>query len=106
LQSICFAACSDGAKRSHRKAINVTAAQRYRAEQSGLKGPGGDWFENGRQGQDACADGIKQKGLSGPAWFDKGAASLSSRSDSRRAASAQIAKIPPDLARHIARVFK
>lgn len=35
-----------------------------------LKGPGGDWFANGRQGQDACAEGIKQRG-SGPEWWDK-----------------------------------
>lgn len=56
--------------------------------------------------RDCGAEGIKQKGLSGPAWFDAGAAAHSSRSSARKAASAQIAKIPLDLARHIARVFK
>lgn len=61
--------------------FNVAAAQRYR-------------------------DGIKQEGLSGPAWFDKGDASLPSRSNSRKAASAQIAKIPFPLASWIARVYK
>jgi hypothetical protein len=35
--------------------------------EEGRKGPGGDWFANGRQGQDACAEGIKQRG-SGSAW--------------------------------------
>jgi len=62
--------------------FNVTAAQRYREEQ-----------------------GVKQNG-SGPEWFDNGIAKHSSRSDSRKAASAQIAKIPLPLAQHIARVFK
>jgi hypothetical protein len=62
--------------------ISVTAAQRYRQR-----------------------GGVKQH-LSGPLWFDQGASSVSSKSDSRKAASAMIAEIPFDLARHIARVFK
>ena len=62
--------------------FNVTAAQRYRGE-----------------------NGTKQEG-SGPEWFDNGIAKHSSRSDSRKAASAQIAKIPFPLASYIARVFK
>jgi hypothetical protein len=62
--------------------FNVTAAQRYRGE-----------------------NGTKQKG-SGPEWFDNGIAKHSSRSDSRKAASAQIAKIPFPLANYIARSFK
>jgi hypothetical protein len=100
----------------------------------GLKGPGGDWFKDGRQGQDACAEGIKQHG-SGPEWFDKalderrkeatkaggdwfgpyaqqkanGTISPGrlhgSRSDSRKAASALIAEIPFTLAEWIARCF-
>jgi hypothetical protein len=64
---------------------------------------GGDWFSDpaspGRQG------GVKQHG-SGPEWFDQGIAKHSSRSDSRKAASAQIAKIPFPLASYIARQFK
>lgn len=64
------------------KGFNVTAAQRFREEQ-----------------------GVKQEG-SGPAWFDNGIAKLSSRSDSRKAASAEIAKIPFPLAQHIAACFK
>lgn len=51
------------------------------------------------------SDGVKQH-LSGPAWFDEGAAKFSSASSSRKAASAMIAKIPEPLARHFARVFK
>jgi len=52
------------------------------------------------------SDGVKQAGLSGPAWFDKGAASHSSKSLSRKAASAQIAKIPFALSSYIARAYK
>jgi hypothetical protein len=137
--------------------FNVAAAQRYREaqgvktvghanirdgfdhtrhltnqrESEGLKGPGGDWFKDGRQGQDACAEGIKQHG-SGPEWFDKAlderrkeagqkckgdwfngykpgqcqANNFSSRGDSRKAASALIAEIPFTLAEWIARCFK
>jgi hypothetical protein len=85
----------------------------------GLKGPGGDWFENGRQGQDACADGLKARrfreenegsGLrqGGEWWHDPESLTrrTSSRSDSRKAASAQIAKIPFPLSSYIARCFK
>jgi hypothetical protein len=68
--------------------FNVTAAQRYR-------------------------DGVKQTGISGvrengkgDKWFQDGAAAHGSRSDSRKAASAMIAKIPFALAQYIARTFK
>ncbi len=47
----------------------------------------------------------KQKG-SGAEWFDTGIAHLPSNSPRRRAASAAIAKIPPALASHIAKVYK
>lgn len=57
-------------------------------------------------------NGIKQPGLSGTrkngkgdGWFEKGAARHGSKSPERKAASAQIAKIPFPLADHIARVF-
>lgn len=49
--------------------------------------------------------GVKQHG-SGPVWFDNGIAKFSSRSEARKAASAQIAKIPFPLANHIARCFR
>ena len=57
-------------------------------------------------------EGVKQelagtrKNGKGSRWFQDGAAKHASRSDSRKAASAQIAKIPFPLARHIASVFK
>jgi len=68
--------------------FNVTAAQRYRegVKQSGISGV----RENGK----------------GDRWFQDGAAKHGSRSDSRKAASAMIAKIPFPLAQHIARCFK
>jgi hypothetical protein len=104
---------------------------------NGRKGPGGDWFENGRQGQDACAEGLKVpmnfhefektgkpgrsfqsvaveeggKGFAtglgkGHDWRQDPSGRFNSKSDSRKAASAQIAKIPFPLAQHIAKVFK
>ena len=51
------------------------------------------------------ASGVKMKG-SGAAWFDAGFTRFPSSSPRRRAASAQIAKIPLALAQHIARVYK
>jgi hypothetical protein len=135
----------------------------------GRKGPGGDWFEDGRQGKDACLEALAQKrnpdgtdhgsgswfkvayskvrgarsetakviGIdfndhrnssqtspgfnvtaaqryreeckqqgSGAAWFDNGLCQKSSKSDSRKAASALIAKIPFPLAQYVARCFK
>jgi hypothetical protein len=59
------------------------------------------------------SDGVKQAGISGPrdngkgdAWFQDGAARHGSKSSSRKAASAMIAKIPFALAQHIARTYK
>lgn len=75
---------------------------------------GGDWFGSGKD----CSlqrrfSGTKQAGISGPRnngkgdkWFQDGAATFGSKSNSRKAASAQIAKIPFPLAQHIARCFK
>jgi hypothetical protein len=50
-------------------------------------------------------EGIKQHG-SGPEWFDNGICKSSSSSDSRKAASAMIAKIPGELAQYIARFYR
>ncbi len=78
----------------------------------GRKVPGLNFHEHaktgkpGRSFQSAAVEGVKQAGLSGPAWFDHGAAAHSSRSNARKAASALIAKIPRDLSLHLARVFK
>ena len=54
------------------------------------------------------SDGVKQPGHSGRAWFADPdvAGHFSSKSNSRKAASAMIAKIPFTLAQHVARVFK
>jgi len=56
--------------------------------------------------RDCGVEGVKQSGLSGEAWFNEGAAAMSSRSDSRKAASAAIAEIPYDLAQWVARCLK
>lgn len=57
-------------------------------------------------------DGIKQGGISGvrengkgDKWFQDGAAKHGSKSNARKHASAQIAKIPLVLSRHIAKVY-
>lgn len=65
------------------KGFNVTAAQRYRAENQGIK-QGGSWFHDNNS--------ISRRS--------------SSKSDTRKAASAIIAKIPLPLSRHIAKVLK
>lgn len=67
--------------------FNVVAAQRYR---EGVKQPG--------------ISGVRANGK-GDKWFAAGAASHGSRSSSRKAASAMIAKIPFPLAQHIARTY-
>lgn len=75
--------------------FNVTAAQRYRADQTGSKRPdGGDgtWFGSYAE--------QKERGTISPGRM------FGSKSDSRKAASAQIAKIPFPLAQHIARIYK
>lgn len=58
-------------------------------------------------------EGVKQPGISGvrdngkgDAWFQDGAAKSGSKSNARKAASAQIAKIPLPLASWIAKCFK
>ena len=122
----------------------------------GRKGPGGDWFADGRQGQDACAEalGLKVPGFNfhqhenggaggsfqsaavaagrkhggdcfnDPSWPGKAGGvkrnasdtlgwsketelrNNNSKSPARKAASAQIAKIPLPLSRFIARIMK
>ena len=71
----------------------------------GTKGKG-TWFGDYQSHKDKL-EGLKQNGD----WFNAGAGpsisrTTSSRSAARKAASAQIAKIPFTLASHIARVYK
>lgn len=79
------------------------------------KNDGGSWFgiahnTTSGHGQNPvntvanAADGCKQRG-SGPAWWRGELGSQSSQSPGRKAASAHIAKIPVELARHIARCW-
>jgi len=74
--------------------FNVAAAQRYREERresDAVKQPGiGGMRENGK----------------GDAWFQDDAARHGSKSDSRKAASAMIAKIPYALSSYLAQSFK
>lgn len=77
---------------------------------TGVKNVGrGTWFAIGSPGQTQTkgnpVNGIKQHG-SGAEWFDNGLTKFGSRSDARKAASAQIARIPFPLAQWIARCFK
>ena len=77
------------------------------------KNNGGSWFNIGSPGQkvtnrNPVHDGVKQH-KSGRHWFsdnDSISGSTSSHSHARKAASAQIARIPLPLARYIARTFK
>jgi hypothetical protein len=71
-------------------------------ELAGVK-HGGDCFND--PDWPGKAGGTKQHG-SGAEWFDNGICKSSSRSDSRKAASALIAEIPFDLAQWIAKCFK
>jgi hypothetical protein len=74
----------------------------------------GSWFAKGAHlTSQRGNDGRKQPGISGPRtngkgdkWFQDGAARHGSKSKSRKAASAMIAKIPFPLAQYIARSFK
>jgi C-5 cytosine-specific DNA methylase len=73
---------------------------------------GGNWFHDSSPGTLRSFSGTKQSGISGPRnngksnrWFQDGAATFGSKSNSRKAASALIAKIPFPLANHIAKVF-
>lgn len=75
---------------------------------SGVKA-GGDWFGPGADCSPMrrCSSGksgVKQAGLSGEAWFNHGAAARGG--NPRKAASAQIAKIPFPLSSYIARALK
>jgi hypothetical protein len=87
------------------KAFNTTAEQRLREAGRKSEGGGADgWFGNYAD----MKEGIKQRG-SGREWFadpDTMSGKISSNSPARKAASAQIAKIPFALSSYIARTWK
>jgi len=80
---------------------------------SAVKNNGGSWFaqahntESGHSRNPVTGEEVKQPGHSGRAWFADPdvAGHLSSKSRARKAASAQIAKIPFELARWIAHCY-
>lgn len=88
---------------------------------SALKNTGGSWFNvahnttSGKANNPARGvgvDGIKQPGIGGTrengkgdSWFQNGAAAHGSKSNRRKEASAMIAKIPFELARHVGRIY-
>lgn len=91
----------------------------YGPKTDGIKAPGMNWSNRELKGQDFTriagknADGVKQAGISGlrdngkgDRWFQDGAAKSGSKSNARKAASAQIAKIPFVLSQHIAACWK
>jgi hypothetical protein len=86
--------------------FNVRNAQRWREGQKGIP------HKPTGHSTSAKENGTKQPGISGArkngkgdAWFQDGAARHGSKSDSRKAASAEIAKIPFPLAQWIAKCF-
>ncbi len=98
-------------KRFDQRPKGNVAAHREGTRKEGLKINGySDPRRNGGRGVHLMnprenEQGIKQHG-SGSKWFDQGIANMSSAGLNRKAASAQIAKIPFPLAQYIARVFK
>jgi hypothetical protein len=115
---------SDGSTNFHgQKGIPHEPTGHWTNPAENVKVPGLDWSKHGTPGYKAQGfnvtaaqrfrEGVKQTGISGPRdngkgdrWFQDGAARHGSKSDSRKAASAMIAKIPFPLAQHIARSFK
>lgn len=80
----------------------------------GVKAPGMNWSDQTKRGQDFtrlagnhAMDGVKGFTPNGePLGKNRGPRRHGSKSQARKAASAMIAKIPPDLAGHIAKVFR
>lgn len=72
------------------------------------KVPGFNFHQHEKTGKGGSfqSASVKQAGLSGEAWFNEGAAALSSKSAGRKQASAEIAEIPMELSQWIARCFK
>lgn len=93
----------------HNKELGTQNPNRNRVapvSDEGAKVPGFRFDGSGKSFQTASVEGIKQGGD----WFNASQPSISrmcsSKSSARKAASAQIAKIPFVLARHIAHVYR
>lgn len=104
-------------KKNQESGVKCTGAKHgkeYAMVRGSVKGTGGSWFtrENSPDTRGRQSDGTKsaQDGLGGYGgsfgWNNTPMRRGNSRSDSRKAASAQIAKIPLPLAQHIARVYR
>ena len=86
----------------------IAGSKHRGARTDGRKINGQDWNRFSKTGETSPhwrLEAIKQHG-SGAVWFDVGIASFASHGTRRRAATAQIARIPFPLAQHIARCFK
>jgi hypothetical protein len=106
----------DGRKIAH--AAKQFDGQRVNGERADprdahIKVPGLNWSDRSRKGQAFNSHAVRQmkEGTKmGGTWWNDSTNNLirraSSKSSARKAASAQIAKIPEPLARHIARVFR
>lgn len=95
-------------------ALMPTAIKAQKFNPDGTAHPPGSWFKVAdSKNRGARSEGQKVPSLSGrkgagagAEWFDQNLCSLSSKSLSRKQASAVIAKIPLPLSRHIAATFK
>lgn len=104
----------DGSGRSFQSESVERAGVKVPGRQDGIK-QGGNWFHDSSPGtlrSHSGSSGRKQPGIGGQrrngkgdAWFQEGAVRHGSKSTARKAASALIAKIPTDLARHIGAVY-
>jgi hypothetical protein len=81
--------------------------------QEHTKNNGGSWFNvahnkaSGKANNPVSIPAQGRKGVgTGAEWFDQNLCSLSSKSPSRKQASAMIAKIPLPLSRHIAEIYR
>ncbi len=82
------------------KGLNVEAARRYRENGTKQRGSGAAWFDK------ALDERRKAAGDSFGWNKDTPLRNNNSKSDSRKAASAQIAKIPVPLSRWIAQCYR
>lgn len=84
------------------------ADSKERGALTATKNEGGSWFNIAHNTESGCGQNPDGRGHSGRAWFADPdvVGHLSSKSSARKAASAQIAKIPFPLSSYIARALK